>query len=70
MPRRKRSWGATSRFDIFDMNDGSLVERNVSADDAATYLQVTADEVSTAIAAYSYVDGNGYRAAGHMSVSG
>jgi hypothetical protein len=71
MAKRRAYGGATDRFDIFD-EQGTVVVRNVSADDAAALLgDVTADEVSTGVAERSYVDGgNGYRVAGHFAIAG
>jgi hypothetical protein len=65
-----RHWPPTTAFDIFDASTGAVIARNLTAASAATYLGVSADAVVTAIDNFSFLDGNGYRCAGHMQILG
>ena len=69
--RHPGGWPKTSRFDVFD-GAGAVVVRNISADQVvASYLtSLTAEQVASTVANFSYVDSDGYRCAGHMSIVG
>jgi hypothetical protein len=70
MVKRSHSWSRTTRFDVFDNTTGAVVARNVTSAEAGTLLGATAADVENGIANYSYLDGNGNRAAGHMQIGG
>jgi hypothetical protein len=69
MPRSGNWWGKTTRYDVFAL-DGTVTARNVTAQQAATMLGVTVAALELAVANFSYLDGGGFRAAGHMSITG
>ena len=69
--RHPGGWPKTSRFDVHDAS-GNEVVRNISAEEVvASYLtSLTAEQVASAVANYSYVDSDTFRCSGHMSISG
>lgn len=65
-----RFWPPPTSFDILDNSTGAVIARNITAEDAGTYLGVSADEVVTAFAEHSFLDGAGVRCAIHMQITG
>jgi hypothetical protein len=71
MPRpfRGRFWPKGVLYDVFDAA-GALVARAVTAADAAATLGITVEQLEQGVMNWSYVDGGGYRATGHMQIAG
>jgi hypothetical protein len=68
----KRRIGRAKAFDVFDNSDGSIVVRNVTADQVvATYCpSLTAEGVISGVAEWHHIDADGYRVAAHFSIAG
>jgi hypothetical protein len=67
-----RRIGRAASYDVFSNADGSVVARNLSATEVvAIYTtSLSAEELMDAVAGYSFVDSEGYRAAAHFQILG